>query len=211
MKERGIVMAGSSVVAILNGRKTQTRRVMTDVLCPWFNPWDCDNWQPEVNGWAYKGNTTTKNAKINYPYGVPGDRLWVRETFWTDLYINDGGVPKIYYAADGNCPRGDYVVKKKSSRFMPRWASRITLELTAVRVERVQDISRADAIAEGVCDAEWLEWRENAQSVGLPEGSRIPDDIDEYAGLWNKLNFKRGYGWEVNPWVWVLEFKRVTP
>lgn len=224
MNEQPILFSTPMVKALLDGRKMQTRRVITpqpkfvESSCRWYWEKALDvHGEPLVDAsrhwWEYYGTS---------PYGAVGDRLWLRETFCVGYAIGGGNftallfdgcenVRKVFYRATDDDEPDEPKRLWKPSIFMPRWASRITLELTAVRVERVQDISRTDAIAEGVCTDEWLEWRENALSVGLPEGSRIPDEIDEYAGLWNKLNFKRGYGWEVNPWVWVLEFKRVQP
>lgn len=162
LKERPILMSAPMVRAILEGRKTQTRRV----------------------------------AKITSrcPHGVPGDRLWVRETCERRPFCAGSKAICVAYSADGESvldPVGfDYSCwwkrgEKLPSIFMPRWASRITLEVTGVRVERVQEINQVDALAEGT------------------QGKH------SYAELWDSLNAKRGFGWDTNPWVWVLEFKRV--
>lgn len=138
----------------------------------------------------------------------------MRETFYIDHCEYLGklkGLPPLtdeqkrsmlYYAADGDvcgqipeCECSDGGPKLHPSIFMPRWASRITLEITDVRVERVQGITEADAIAEGV------EW----QTPG-PERNRL-----RYRELWDSLNAKRGFGWDKNLWVWVLTFKRIKP
>lgn len=157
MIERPILFSGEMVRAILAGRKTQTRRVI----------------------WAIRRVT-------GCPYGEPGDRLWVRERFYVqpELWAEGHGPQPVEYAADVADPRmvEDYV--GKPSIHMPRWASRITLEITGRRMQRVQDISEADAAAEGV-------------------GSR-----EEFAALWDAINVKRGYAWVTNPLVWVIEFKR---
>jgi hypothetical protein len=138
-----------------------------------------------------------------YPKYRVGDRLWVRET----ISLKDA---RTRYAADGSpviwlqqfiTPRelarwsANALAKGKRavpSIFMPRWACRITLEITKVRIERVQDISEADAIAEGMTPA---------------PGPASP--LDFYRLLWNKLNYDRGYGWDANPWVIALDFTRV--
>ena len=137
-KERPILCSAPDVMAILDGRKTQTRRIM--------KPQPNRTWPDEVTPhWSVGGNRTLPGASnpLRCPYGVPGDRLWVREA-WR---LPDGA-PKgwVDYRADDT--RDGF--KWKPSIHMPRWASRITLEVTDVRVERLQDISEADAMAEGV-------------------------------------------------------------
>ena len=117
----------------------------------------------------------------------------------------------IWYAAD--CDdirqhRDDRLVKRwRPSIHMPRWASRITLEITRVRVERVQDITEADAKAEGVSPV-------MVDSGGFTQWDApidIPDYIEPFADLWDKLNAPRGHGWAVNPWLWVIDFERIKP
>ena len=144
------------------------------------------------------------------PYGIPGDRLWVRET-WQPCATDTGGA--IEYKAGGtrtiysdDCSLDDWLTATanyynkgwRPSIYMPRWASRITLEVTGVRVERVCEITESDALAEGV-----------AEDVGLgycdPE---TPSARMMFKDLWNSLNSPRGFGWDVNPWCWVVEFKR---
>jgi hypothetical protein len=148
MKERPILFSAPMVRAILDGRKTQTRRVIKEKLM--------------------RGEGAHVN---NCQYGKPGDRLWVRETFCYHDYL-----ARYLYKADGVTG-----VKWKPSIFMPRIASRIMLEITGIRVERLQDISEEDAIAEG--------W---------------PKSSDWYRSLWESIN---GQGsWVLNPWVWVIEF-----
>lgn len=169
MKERPIIFSGPMVRAILEGRKTQTRRVVKDdTMLAWLN---CDNVVKPINDHV---------AHLGCPYGQPGDRLWVRETFCPDYD------PPIYKADEDQAK-----IAWKPSIHMPRWASRITLEITAVRVERLQDISDADALAEG-CEP----FRENDMNA-----------IDAYADLWADINGPEN--WEANPWVWVIEFKKV--
>lgn len=176
MKKRPILFNGEMVRAILAGRKTQTRRVVKPQP---HNP-GLQAWLEEVS-----------DGFIRSPYGVPGDRLWVRET-WNCI---ETGIKTQrqdwvrYRATDGE------ELYWKPSIFMPRWASRITLTITGVRVERVQDISSDDCRAEGLTpDSEIsLLWRENIR--------------DKYRDLWNSINAKRGYGWDTNPWVWVISFE----
>ncbi len=214
MKERPIPFSGKMVGAILEGRKTQTRRVIKP--------------QPTLNfhyhGWymkdAYEWTTChplevrhpkSQRQVVRCPYGVPGDRLWVREKI-------DGvmGCDAVYCAdyarlVDAH-PNGWDVwrdgrrlpLKTISPIHMPRWASRITLELTNVRVQRVQDISEEDAKAEGV-DGGCINC---GQSPCEPRCiGPLPGYRDSFAGLWNVINAKRGFGWIMNPWVWVLKFQ----
>ena len=186
MKEHPILFSGEMVKAILEGRKTQTRRVIKHIPAM-GKP---DDWCGKIK------NPSFRQLFGDYarfcPYGEPGDRLWVRET-WADLrsYINETypNQAPVAYKADDTYLVGE---KWKPSIFMPRWASRITLEVVKVRVERVQEISVVDAIAEGIHPVY------GAQSIMC------------YAQLWDSINAKRGYPWDSNPWVWVIEFKRVA-
>lgn len=193
MKERPILFSAPMVRAILDGRKTQTRRVA--------NP----RKHPSLLDGSWSDNYVLDACNFEWlmrdcPYGQPGDRLWVRETF-QPIYPQDplynGGKPICYdYAATyrHGDRLGDSIGEKrkwKPSIHMPRLASRITLEVTGVRVERLNDISGSDAVAEGV-------------------RSRLPDNgiaVAEYRDLWQSIN---GAGsWNANPWVWVIEFEAV--
>lgn len=209
-KEKPILFSTPMVRAILAGRKTVTRRVIKPQPPSigqyrfsnppykafwnhlhkkwWLTPLDVDEFDPSPR----------ELYEYACPYGQPGDRLWVRET-WRKLDCpqHDEGQPpgtlclcnQVQYRADG-----DSDGKWRPSIFMPRWASRVTLEITGVRIERLQEISEADAIAEGV----------EARGPNHVVGARY-----RFGQLWNPINAKRGYGWEANPWVWVVEFKRV--
>lgn len=196
MKERPVIFNGEMVRAILDGRKTQARR---PVKFPFLDK----NMGCELAGNELVSEVRAGNYS-NVPFGRIGDRLWVREAYQGPLfefdqmgtyledtskferpefceYRADGGKTPEYYDADDNLRYG-----WKPSIHMPRWASRILLEITAVRVERLQDISEADAIAEG--------------------GTKH-FNIDWFWPLWASI-----YGvdsWNANPWVWVVEFKRV--
>ena len=180
MKERPILFSGEMVRAILDDRKTMTRRVVKpqpeqDTDCPY-----------------HIGTGIERKARI-CPYGKPGDRLWVRETFCDRN--NNGEQIKPLYRSDGQeYQDGDgrlFEPKWKPSIFMPRWASRITLEITNVRVERLQDISNKDIESEGACGRACVTHRLT------------------FKQLWDSINSKRGYSWESNPWVWVVEFERI--
>lgn len=206
LKERPILFSGEMVKAILDGRKTQTRRPLRqqpiDIL-PMNIP---DEWV------TLETRNPNHGRVIKCRFGIPGDRLWVRETFtcsgddiWSSSAIYaatpDWG-NRMVHKKSTDLPSWWREGKKMPSIFMPRWASRITLEITGVRVERVQAISYADALAEGV-------WR--------PGPDANPDQVDreydarvEYHNLWNEINAERGFSWMSNPWVWVIEFRRVV-
>lgn len=210
MKERPILFSGPMVRALLDGSKTQTRRVckqaanLSAVVAvqdptskeigqrpPYFSP----GWFGDEDG----------EAQFFSPYGAAGDRLWVRETW-------DAGGNDIGYRADMSSrhiqptdahyldsmrmfdrQRGQW----RPSIHMPRWASRITLEITCVRIERLQDISEEDAVAEGVSV--------HPDHHGKPRTS-IYSPVQAYRDLWESIS---GPGsWDLNPWVWVVEFKR---
>jgi hypothetical protein len=224
VKERPILFSAPMVRAILDGRKTVTRRAvkvqpevrMVDMIGPMLT------FKNKRGGhWLYP------NAKqqiiADCPYGTPGERLWVRETFMDLIGTGvehrptpDSPLQRYAYAAD--CPAGshadearkDYGLKWKPSIHMPRAACRILLEITDVRVERLQDISDEQAIAEGIepftdfqSSGHWRRYRDGGTN------SYVDNQVMSYASLWSEIN---GAGsWEANPWVWVVEFKRVQP
>lgn len=214
MKERPILFSGAMVRAILEGRKTQTRRVVkptqsTPKVAPLrMEPWIIDGeWQEDDNGlpcWAGFHPDYPGEAKwFTCPYGQPGDRLWVRET-WSKETIDS--TERIVYRAD--IANGHNFIGWRPSIHMPRAYSRITLEITDVRAERVQEISEADAKAEGAL-------QEFRTVVMRPDGGpdyHLPLSYRAgFANLWDSINAKRGYGWDSNPWVWVIGFRRVQP
>ena len=142
-----------------------------------------------MGGWEISWNndsmTATEAIGEYCPYGKTGDQLWVRETWRVNGNAHDyarAGKESVFYRADE-----DWNVDAgwRPSIFMPRWASRITLEVTDVRVERLQNVSHEDGRAEGF------------------------DSLDGFALLWDRINEKRGYGWHANPWVWAVEFRAV--
>lgn len=198
MKEHPILFSAPMVRALLNGSKTQTRRVVKPQS-------DEHGLTREAETWPDNWHWFDSSCGLHRcPYGAPGDALWVKETF---CVFDEGRVH--YRAHFEHDPKGEktYGVKWSPSIFMPRWASRITLEIIDVRVERVQDISESDAMAEGV-DME--------TPVTLPFSNAMPwatvtykprSAKDGYAALWETIN---GAGsWNANPWVWVIEFKRL--
>ncbi|MDR2173627.1 MAG: hypothetical protein LBE32_05430 [Burkholderiales bacterium] len=199
IKQRPIMFSGQMVRSILDGRKTQTRRVIAP------------------------RNLQNKLC----PYGAPGSVLWVRET-WAETDTPDG-TPVVVYRAGGCIPVGrkndaDYLIHNwgmpgtpepgrwKPSIHMPRWASRILLEITDVRVQRLQDITEEDAIEEGI------ERLKSGRGFYNPTVSKSAVHFGVYTGsakeafrlLWEKINAKRGCSWETNPWVLAITFKRVA-
>jgi hypothetical protein len=180
MKEKPIIFSTPMVKAILESRKTMTRRVVKSQLTD-------DNGFVLMKGfWVNPKKDTDRCFDGISPYCV-GDRLWVRETWQEDTVTKDGGY---FYKAD---PDGCLLRSWKPSLFMPRKAARIFLEVKSVRVERIQDITEEDAKAEGVTKTDY----------------RILDYKTTFVILWDTLNKKRGYQWESNPWVWVIEFRRI--
>lgn len=200
MKEKPIIFNSEMVRAILDGRKTQTRRVIKPQF---FDLTGSDDFgiMTVDNDWNKK--------YIKCPYGQPGDRLWVREKFrverpFTGDVDYDFTHQNIFYYATDNEKYRDKD-KWKPSIHMPRTASRITLEITNIRVERLQDISEADAQYEGT-ERPIL----SATEInGWPVHPMTGDYSDGYRTLWDSINLKCGYGWDVNPWVWVIEFKKI--
>lgn len=215
VKERPILFSAPMVRAILDGQKTQTRRVIKPQPAP-HESWDW-SWpilRPGVTPGTricWRDDVRSPNLFPYCPYGKPGDRLWVRETWGCPSAdrpgVDDGRKPqagdRTVYAAEpahaaqwitGHPGCADFCWRP--SIHMPRWASRITLEITDVRVERLHEISEADALAEGSQHPSLV------PIVGAGWSSR-----DMYARLWEHIN---GAGsWAANPWAWVVEFKQI--
>lgn len=195
MKERSIRFSDTEVRAILEGRKTQARRV---VKC--HGQWTCecpDSDEP----WPYFENELGEWEFFECPHGTMGDRLWVREAFCADFK------PLIYRASATSDTYGGEKIKYRPSIHMPRWASRMTLEITDVRVERLQEISEEDAIAEGVSEiiVPGIEYGPYGDPVQPLDCSAT--DRDRFYHLWQSIH--HGAEWSANPWVWVIEFRRV--
>jgi len=217
VKERGTSFSAEMVPRVLDGTKTQTRRIIRGFNGPPDENGDFEMYSYEaitamgfLNGrWWFE---TEYGKRYPYRYVVPvvGDRLWIKEAWqyvtlakdgddWTAQVIADGryrhmpdGQPAMAcYKADGDSIGAPW----KSGRFMPRWVARsVWLEIVNVRAERVQEISEEDAKAEGVM---------------TPANARYAARHN-FMILWDKLNAKRGYGWKANPWVWVREWPAVT-
>jgi hypothetical protein len=219
MKERPILFSAPMVRALLDGSKTQTRRIVKlssksiiyDLTAAWSDGAAKSQYLhvPFQHKNDAIGDSTC--TRISCPYGAIGDRLWVRETWSHDAATIEecrashedmlaGGISYgPYYRATEIAPE---TLSWKPSIHMPRWASRINLEITGVCVERLQDINEADAMAEGAAGYE--------EGIDAPP----PDENHEwsfrasYQRLWESIN---GDGsWAANPWVWIVEFNRVT-
>ena len=237
MTDRPILFSAPMVRAILDWQKTQTRRVMkpqppkpeeffgsdfglsrsiADGL-KMYSLNDHPRLPKHPTDWDLVGSVGVardagRPQRYRCPYGQPSDRLWVRETWGMNHYqFEQGPIPKAR-PADFDEPDSNYLVYRATeddtevqnelrwwpSIHMPRWASRILLEITEIRVERLNDCSEADALAEGSQHPSLV------PIVGAGWSSR-----DMYARLWEQIN---GAGsWASNPWVWVVEFKRVQP
>jgi len=242
MKEHPIIMTAESVRGILAGRKTQTRRV---IKLPRGEQWalrtsNFDHGEPIVFGDGDGVESDICRQVLRCPYGYPGDRIWVKESWrpwgWRDdeFWLEYNGGDKIIQPAledprldedkfqdwaskhsfrasqecvDAGCEmdaEGCYVwpddgvspVKWRTPLFMPRWASRITLEITDIRTERLQDISLEDCQREGIL----------LKGDSHHDGSAMRD---AYRKLWDSINARRGFGWDKNPFVWVIEFKLI--
>lgn len=141
---------------------------------------------------------------VKYPWEV-GDILWVRET-WNDICWGNSKT-EYWYKADEPIDADTGVLRERwrPSIFMPRAAARLFLKVISIRVERLQDISEADAISEGIKTT--FEHRQHHD--GSIHAAIVVNHIRQFADLWNGINYKRGYGWGFNPWVWVLEFERI--
>lgn len=234
MRERPILMSTEMVRAILDGRKTMTRRVAlpaqsTPRIAPQtMEPWILNGEQETDDHGAPCWIGThpeypTGEKWFSCPFGKAGDTLWVREAWAVDAPLNQvrrehedvmrgiGNGP--YYRADKVHENSGLVWRP--SIHMPRWASRLTLEITAVRVERVQAITEADALAEGMY-----------RYLPRPDGPKDPSTglliplyhhtsreqatkhtaREAFADVWDALNAKRGFGWDANPFCWVIGF-----
>lgn len=207
---RPILFSGPMVRAILDDRKTETRR--TSGLMQ-----DATRYQRSLRGpmwWDAISDTSSGESAefVRCPYGSPGDLLWVRETWAGAADRPIHSMPATYfYRADGEQAGKQkslsYIARERRWRpsiHMPRWASRITLRITDVRVKRLQDISRNDAIAEGLS---WV--GDGGTPYGIPgiASTWDKDPRECYRALWEIIN---GHGsWATNPWVWVISFERV--
>ncbi|PRI21503.1 hypothetical protein [Pectobacterium versatile] len=205
MKERGIIFNSDMVRATLSGQKTQTRRIVKP--------------QPDEDGLArLRGGPWLDTSERVYrcPFGKVGDRLWVRETF-NGFWLDDDVIQEIkdgISKASELCDyRSDYPDSSQPvggwtpSIHMPRWASRITLEITGVRVERLNDISEEDCWSEGIDEVDGR--FENIEIIDMARkiGCCIDDAKPMFALLWQSIYGEES--WQANPWCWTITFKRI--
>jgi hypothetical protein len=208
MKERPILFNGQMVRAVLEGRKTQTRRVIKHegkiaVIQQSCGPMVLERYDA----------ATESGFTLPCPYGHVGDRLWVREAH----RLVNCECPEtcrqpgmVWYEADQSGYENASLNKLRPSIHMPRWASRITLEITSVRVERLQDINEEDAIAEGI-ERHYSEpypekiWWKSSNDRDIAYGNPRP----AFGFLWDSINGKGDFRWDKNPYVWVITFKRI--
>ncbi|EOD8971509.1 hypothetical protein ACJ5XK_005563 [Klebsiella quasipneumoniae] len=219
MKERGMIFNAEMVRALLDGRKTQTRRIIKD----------CTVGRDPISKFIKIGKKfigcypedVPELIRECCPYGVPGDRIWVRET-WAeagasapDLKLYRANYPEHVPSIYENVPPAEEI-RWTPSIHMPRWASRILLEITDVRVERLNAISPEDAESEGLERTNFTGFGDEPGLPSYPEPDVYFDPLkkqwkeyppEAFAGLWESI-----YGegsWKANPWVWVISFKRV--
>ena len=191
------------VRAILNGRKTQTRRVVKpqpESGLSWRGVISCSTVRADEGKHLFTDRypRARQAQRIRCPYGQPGDRLWVKESHYMPLLAHDGGAGAVEYRAD-YCDDLAKGMGWHPSIHMPRRASRITLEVVSVRVERLNEISEEDAIAEGIArfDGAWASYDKIMWRYTAPENS--------FRSLWQSINGPGSWG---DQWVWVVEFRR---
>ena len=198
---RPILFSGPMVQAILAGRKTQTRREVKAINHDSFDAFTA----ADPSGfWGFNANNDPVLC-VHSPYGEVGDRLWVRETQYVESAGNQDGTGRfvLYRATDVDAP----VSKWTPSIHMPRWASRITLEIVGLRIERLNAISESDAKAEGTDNRSDLAWGHGGQGDDMARWAVDHGHRYAFCHLWDSIN---GDGaWSLNPWVWVVEFKVV--
>ena len=205
MNEKPILFQYDMIRAILKGRKTVTRRIIKPTVkgCT-IGVYTQDGKVSSVVNVQEDGDPWTD---IKCPYGQVGDRLWVRETFFTfpsNDHLKPSEIPHTESIESMHKNDIDYLASPieyynrgriRQSIFMPRWASRITLGITEIKIERVQDIEIRGIQNEGI-------------RVPILVDSTEPL-VNAYITLWDSINKKRGFGWDSNPWVWVIKFKRI--
>ena len=249
IKERPILFNTEMVQALLDGRKTQTRRAIkhggnafhvNKILGEWGlseppQQWDGEdrdavyNWMgkksPQKGDWIWQlqcGVDDSFTHLLNCPYGKIGDELYVRESWWVVerlgrghgnqfiIFDNEWDGPEVSEDAPLRQIEKQYKFGHHPSIHMSKELSRIQLRVKDIRVERVQDISTDDVWAEGLNKEEYEDWLDDAMTIGVPDGTTYERPKDLFQKLWDSINYKRGYGWDKNHWVWVVEFEVIT-
>jgi len=243
MKERPILFSAPMVRAILEGRKTQTRRVILPQPQPVSNSYGFIEESAKYPGEWFQWYCGEPGPRFTCRYGVPGDRLWVEESWGIGdhgrliesclNYRAGGQKPLIGHASPdtwsiaGNrreINNADLLKVPdgwRNAMFMPRWASRLLLQIESIEGERVQDIGKESAIAEGLATVTkdgslWkygvpdLDGLPGTDDHGWPWAEWCVDPRDAYRKLWDSINEKRGFGWDFNPYVWAVTFSEVT-
>lgn len=243
VKQRPIIFSDQMVRAILDGRKTQTRRVMNPQPPAWVETFGSSVFTPHghISGRGYwkgvPGDEGPAEKHFRSPYGCAWERLWVRETYMVQptpgctfgeamkgtklsAFYRDGSRLDLDNGWEASGPglhvwgtNHEYPAERygiwRPSIHMPRWASRILLDVVSVRVQRLHDITPEDCRAEGIevprCGCEAC-----AMTSAICPADASAYMVD-YRLLWDKINANRGHPWRSNPWVWVIEFRRVTP
>ena len=219
MKEHGILFTPENIRLVMSGVKVQTRRVVKWEMRPESSGTNLSASSLSLgfyctgvpsSGWVLRsrggpsGCWNDRTFPTHCPYGDVGDRMYVKEGI-----ITHAAIPQLVgYYMDG-CRVTEHWEKRRTAMFMPKWAARTWLEVTDVRVERVQDISEEDAIAEGCTDDEDPWWR---PSYNDPDSGGNPSARKSYEYLWDSINAKRDkgiYAWEKNPFVFAISFKRI--
>lgn len=224
MKERPILFSAPMIRALLAGSKSQTRRLVT---VPWkgsrrtlpYSPYWGDNHDDVLTFSDESGDEHPAMEVLGRPYGNPGERLWVKETFqpiWAELDVQPESMASpegwaIHYVADGGPveyqhPDDGMITRCTPAIFMRRWMSRITLEVLDIRIERLQAITEEDARAEGVSPSD--------AAVVFDDKSKIDASLSgtargAFACLWDSINGKRA-PWSSDPWIWRIEFRKVA-
>lgn len=207
-KEHPILFKTEMVQAILDGRKIQTRRVI-DKLYPISNP--NGNWLyigHKDSGYVFK-DSISSTIPLKYPYGQVGDRLWIKETYCSCVEPPNKDMGVCYKTNLREQSAADFCtdknIKWKPLIFMPRWASRITLEITDIKPQKLQDITNDEAFLEGM-----------SKNIAAKLGYSTSESEEEFnftqtryifSKYWDSINSKHGYGWDENPYVWVISFK----